>query len=1135
MLLLSVGATFADESVIDPAAVPVEQMEFFEKEVRPLLVEHCYRCHSDRAQKGNLRLDSRRAVVAGGDTGPAIVPGKPAESLLIDAVSYGELYQMPPSGKLADQQIEVLRRWVEQGAPWPNDRPTSVAEGNAPASKAAFDLAERAKQWAFQPLDTQPQPTVNNAASAKAATDIYILSKLEAANLPPAEAADKRTLLRRTTFDLIGLPPTPEEMADFLSDDRPDAFQRVVDRLLASPHYGERWARHWLDLVRYAESKGHEFDYTIPNAWQYRDYVIRAFNADVPYDQFAIEHVAGDLLEEPRRNPDRGFNESILGTGFWFLGEEVHSPVELKADELDRNDNKIDVFSKTFLALTVACARCHDHKFDAITTKDYYALSGYLLSASYRQAAFDGYDAQRKLAQQLADLRTAQRPKLMHATHAAMRPVLDRLSELLLATRQVLQATGSGDDAAAARAQAIEAVAARNSSPSWQLTSWVDAVRQAATDTTSPLYPWAIAATAQGEARASPGLRISPLIESAKRPLPAAASSDASVVVDYGKLLSSDWRQDGLAFGLRPAKVGEVSFGPVERPISRVWDRGAAIADPIWNAAVLAPGVEREAGRLAWLQSGRMLRTPTFTLDGRKLYYQVSGSGYAYAVVHSHRMNNGPLHGALIREWQAGERFQWIEHNLSAYRGQRVHIEFSPRQAGEIKPDASPVLAVAQVVQADQPPTNDVAAMLALDLSAADLASPEALALAYQRRFTQVAEQLASDALREQNHAALADWLLRNLRLFAPPESESCRSLAAAAQPFIEMQAALVKEALRPVHTAPAMFDGNGVDECVMLRGNPKTPGQVVPRRYLEALGGVEGSLPASGSGRLELARRMTDPSRPLVARVIVNRVLQHLFGRGIVASADNFGVMGEPPTHRELLDRLTRDFMSDGWSMKRLIHRLVLTSSYQRSSRPSEAARQRDPNNLLLSHGSIKRLEAEAIRDSILAVSGRLDRRMFGPSTPTYLSEFMEGRGRPASGPVDGDGRRSIYLSVRRNFLSSFFLAFDYPVPFSAVGRRSVSNVPAQALTLLNSPLVAGEARRWAATVEREPSEQALKIGKLYLTAFGRPPTEDEIRQSSEFVAAQSRRYASGPADIRLWADLCHVLLNAKEFVFVQ
>ncbi|HEV3343111.1 MAG TPA: DUF1549 and DUF1553 domain-containing protein, partial [Pirellulales bacterium] len=1060
--------------------------------------------------------------------------GKPDESLLVDAVSYGDLYQMPPGGKLADKQIAVLRRWVELGAPWPAESSSGEVRG---ATQAVFDLQERAKHWAFQPLDKQALPEVENRGWPQSTYDAYTLSRLEAAGLAPVEAADKGSLLRRASFDLIGLPPRIEEIEAFLADDRPDALARVVDRLLASPHFGERWGRHWLDLVRYAESKGHEFDYNIPNAWQYRDYVIRAFNADVPYDQFVVEHVAGDLLAEPRRHPEAGFNESMLGTGFWFLGEENHSPVDLRADELDHTDNKIDVFSKTFLALTVACARCHDHKFDAIGTKDYYALAGYVLSGSYRQAPFDALDSERALSRQLSDVRAAHRAELLDAIHTATRPTLERVGELLLATRDVLQASGVEESAAADRNQAIETVAAGRRLVPGELARWVEAVRQAAADTSSPLQPWAVLAAARGPAGSEPASLFGQQADQT-RPQESAGDASATVIVDFCKLPEVDWRQDGFTFGPAPLQAGDVSFGSSgERPVARVWTRAAAVSDPFWDTATLAAGVEREPGRLSWLQAGRTLRTPTFTLNGGKLYYLVSGSGYAYAAVYSHRMNNGPLHAALVREWQAGERFQWIEHDLSAYQGQRVHIEFSPRQPGETKSDASPVLAIAQVVESDRLPADpNPTALSALTLSDAAFATSEALAASYQAKLTRAAERLALGELAAGGigDTALADWLVHRFDLFVPADSEARRRLNERVAPFFKAQDALAAALPRQVHTAPAMFEGNGVDEQVLLRGNPKTPTDLVPRRYLEALGGLGSSVPSSQSGRLELARQMTDPARPLVARVIVNRVWQHLFGRGIVASGDNFGVLGERPTHRELLDRLAADFIADGWSIKRLVRRLVLSSTYQLSSGPSDAVRQTDPDNLLLSHQAVKRLEAEIIRDNVLAASGRLNQQMFGVSTPIYLSEFMEGRGRPASGSVEGDGRRSVYLSVRRNFLSTFFQAFDYPVPFTAVGRRSVSNVPGQALTMMNSPLVAGEARRWADRLADESPAPNERIDKLYLTAFGRQPSDVEKRQAVEFLTAQGQRYG-GPADARAWADLCHVLLNAKEFIFIE
>ncbi len=390
-------AAFAQEKAIAP-----EALEFFEKKVRPVLVENCFECHSATAKrvKGGFRLDSRAGMLAGGDLGPALMPGQPEKSRLIEAISHKNVkLKMPQKYKLPDAVIADLTAWVTMGAPWPDEK---LVKKNAVST---FDLAKRkAEHWCWQPIHVPEVPKVQDVTWGTSDIDRFLLAKLEAKGLKPARDAEPRTLIRRLYFDLIGLPPARADVEEFVKAwdtagaKRGEAIEKVVDQLLDSPQFGERWARHWLDLVRYAESRGHEFDYTIPNAYHYRDYVIRALNSDVPYNQFVTEHLAGDLLTSPRMHKD-GFNESILGTAFWFLGEECHSPVDIRQDQADRFDNRIDVMTKTFLGLTVACARCHDHKFDAISTKDYYALFGVLESSNYRLARFDTITHNRKVAE----------------------------------------------------------------------------------------------------------------------------------------------------------------------------------------------------------------------------------------------------------------------------------------------------------------------------------------------------------------------------------------------------------------------------------------------------------------------------------------------------------------------------------------------------------------------------------------------------------------------------------------------------------------------------------------------------------------------------------------------------------------
>jgi hypothetical protein len=1125
-----------------PAAEPTaEQVEFFEKKVRPVLVENCFRCHSDRTKpKGGLRLDSRAGLLKGGDNGPALVPGHPEKSRMIEAVAYKNAdLTMPPKGKLADPILADLAAWVKMGAPWP-----SAAADTGPVTKDSFDLAKRRREhWCWQPVRPQTPPAVRDAAWPRDPADRFILAKLEEKALRPAAPADKRTLLRRVTFDLTGLPPTPEEIDAFLADLAPDAYEKVVDRLLRSPRFGERWARHWLDLVRYGESRGHEFDPNIPNAYQYRDYVIRALNSDVPYDQFVREHVAGDLLPQPRRNPltptplprgergtngtplprgergrgeGEGFNESIIGSGFWFLGEEVHSPVDVRQDQADRFDNRIDVLTKTFLGLTVACARCHDHKFDAISTKDYYALYGVLSSSHYRLARFDSIDQNRAVAAELAKLRTRARTEVSKALAASARPSLDKASDYLLATHAALL-TGAEVD--------CDRTAATHKLDPGLLREWVSATLNAARDRDDPLHAWAKVAAdpAAKDARHLAEL-LRPLAEEMRRRQAAAdaAIKDAQVVIDYGRCAPADWMPDDAAFGRGPARIGDVRLTAngvrfVERP--------AAEYDRAFDVLRLAPGAETDPGALGRItvRAGRTLCTPTFRVTAGKVYYLVRGAGAAYASVGSHVEIDGPLHGQLVTTLPPGNDFHWVGQDLTRYQGLDAHIEFTAAPGSDF--------AVALVVQAAQSPgpvDRPIRGLLAL---LDEAKSPEVLAAGYGRLLADLTKRLAADDVNDGDGARLAGWLIRHPELFGSAKglNDKVSSLRAEERKV----AAGIKAASR---LAVAMLDGSGVDESVFVRGSPKAPGERAPRRLLEALVGREPLTPARGSGRLELARQMTDPAvNPLVARVMVNRVWHHLFGRGIVASVDNFGLLGEKPTHPELLDHLADRFVKEGWSVKGLVRELVLTSTYRMASDPSPDAEKIDPSNLLLQRMRLRRLEGEAIRDAMLAVSGRLNAKVYGPSVPIYLTPFLEGRGRPATGPLDGDGRRSLYLAVRRNFLSPLLLAFDTPIPFSTVGRRSVSNVPAQALILLNDPFVQQQADVWARRVLSRPGPAAGRVEGMYVSAFGRPPTEGERAACLAFLEGQAKRYAVSAEDARVWADLAHTLFNVKDFIFVN
>ncbi len=1120
------------EAVADTAA----DDEFFEKHVRPVLAERCFKCHGPEKQEGGLRVDSRAALLAGGDTGPAVVPANTAEGYLLDAVRHGDLYQMPPDGKLPADQIAAMERWVERGANWPG------SNGQPVIAKHEFNLAERARHWAFQPVAKVKPPSVRQQDWPADDVDRFILAPLEAANIAPSPQADRATWLRRVSYDLIGLPPTPQELADYLQDTSPDAAQRVVHRLLSSPHFGERWARHWLDLVRYAESRGHEFDYEAPNVWQYRDYLIRAFNADVPYRRFVQEHVAGDLLPQPRLNPERGYNESPLGTGFWYLGEWVHSPVDVRKDETERFDNMLDVFSKTFLGLTVGCARCHDHKFDAITQADYYALAGYLQSTAYRQLRFETADQQQSLLEQLDRLKAEQQSLFLPTVYSELTAGAERVPDYLLAAWQVAKNSpgeqwADEDETTQPRPFApafqakIEAAATERGLNADQLGRWVAYLANTTNLRNSPWAGWELppAPATKPSAAAKP----SPVL-----PRP----RGANVVVDFSEAGSSAaWRQDGSSFAYQAP--GDLELQPGAPALASVAQRGHVARRAEAPDLRLKAGTQQDPGRIShWNRPGRTFRTGNFTIEPSVVYYLVEGAGRTYAVVDSHRVNQGPLHGAFIKEWETKSGPQWIAHDLRAYAGHRAHLEFTaiddkPLRLFEVVQSVSPPSASDAVAIAPSPfASSQVAAEspAALERWSQDVRNALTAALAPWKNGQTQPQHPAKD---QQQLLALSNWILSHPELLA--DADAVSRLQTLARKQSDQRQALLAGLPRESATAPVMWEGFPEDEELLIRGNHLTPRGRVPRRFLEAFGSQPAPQTAHSSGRLELAEQLVDPARnPTIARVMVNRVWHHLFGRGLVASTDNFGVLGNEPTHPELLDYLATEFVNDGWSLKRLIARLVLTRAYGMQSGPT-AADEVDPQNLLWHRMQLRRLEAETIRDAMLAVSGRLDPTLYGESVPVHLTPFMQGRGRPGqSGPLDGAGRRSIYLAIRRNFLSPMMLAFDQPIPFTSMGRRNVSNVPAQALILMNDPFVIEQAKVWAERLLREPGTTDDRIELLYQQAFARSPSDTEKTAALGFLDQQGTELGLPIAErrnhVRAWADLCHVIFNVKEFVFV-
>lgn len=1208
----------------------------FNRDVRPILARNCLLCHGNdpSSRKADLRLDDRNAATTpqGERSRAAIVPGDADASELIRRVtSLDPDVRMPPDDRqpLTQAEIDTLRRWINQGAPY-------------------------AKHWSWQPIVRVEPPHADDPAWNESDVDRFLYDRLRQAGLTPADEADRQTLIRRVTFDLTGLPPAAEDVESFVRDQSPDAYEKVVDRLLASPAFGERWARHWLDLMRYAETHGHEYDYPIHHAWKYRDYVIRAFNDDVPYDRFVTEHIAGDLLD-PRVNPQTGVNESILATGWWWLSQGTHGPVDVRMDEADRIDNQIDVLTKSFLGLTVGCARCHDHKFDDIKAEDYYALSGFIQSSRRQIAYLDPHARIGAAAAGLAEIR--------HAIESALKTTNapDHLTTTLTAARDVLFGQPSPDEPQPERPDIIFDDFESGTYDAWEVTgtAFGDRPRRHA-----DIAPYQGAINAQGaffvnthqtrsgedirEADAHKGRLTSRTFTIERRHIrfligggghegrtcinllvdgkPARTavgrfsnamreeSWDVSDLIGTQARLeivddeSGGWGQIGIddirlsdrPVGVRPLRrsvtVVAREHGLDESDLARWVDALRALPEThdhpmaAWVILAESDDVDESRGRLlrqllereslaseanardvlfesfnnatgrrwypegwAWAGTptragqwsigartlaedgvadsaslgGRLqgtIRSETFELTSKQIVYRVRGTGRIRLIIDGYWLDefNTLLFNGMLVDVNAE---QWTDHvqDVSMYVGHRAWIELIDDGDGSLAVDEI------RFNDAGAPPRSPHPTTMRIALDGA-VTTPHSLAMAFEREIADAVAALREDRA-DSSHADLLRWLMREELLHPTPPASIDAYLAQADK--------LLAETPLPAR-ALAITDGTGEDEYVFIRGDHRQRGPVVHRRFIASIAGDQSPI-EHGSGRLELARRILDESNPLTPRVMVNRVWRHLFGRGIVHTTDDFGALGAIPTHPELLDYLAHWYRHDAhWSTKKLIRTLVTTRAYRMASTGGggSIAPTIDPNNELFYQARVRRLEGEAIRDAILAVSAGLDSTMFGEPIPIHLTPFMNGRGRPGrSGPLDGDRRRSIYIAVRRNFLSPMMLAFDSPVPFTTVGRRNESNVPAQSLILMNDPFVIEQMHVWAKRlIDAGPQSIEGRIDSMFLDALSRPPTGSERSALASFIADQAAERAFDPlTSVEVWADACHVIVNMKEFIYLH
>ncbi len=1101
--------------------------EFFENRIRPVLAEQCTSCHSGERPQGALRLDFRGGWEKGGKAGPAILRGEPGKSPLIRAIRHeGAGMAMPLGGKkLAPEVITAFEQWVKMGAPDPRDTP---AVARAVKSWAAT-FEERRKWWSLQPVSHPPAPVVRQDSWSNQALDRFILAKLEAQSLALAPAADRQTLLRRLSFVLTGLPPSPEEVDAFVADSSPDAYRKQVDRYLASPHFGERWARHWMDVVRYSDTYGYEWDIPAKGAWRYRDYLIRAFNGDVPWDQLVREQIAGDLLPHPRVNPADQINESMIGPMFFQLGEKRHGDsLQFNGIHQEMLNNKIDAFSKAFQAATVGCARCHDHRLDAISQRDYYALGGMFMSSRWVTNTLDLPERNRGVAARLKKLKAPVRDAVAHWWIESLRdvPRYLRAAQACIDNSPDAERLAEGLDRSRLEGWKRAMAVPPGKTPALEdpLRAWFEAQRGAE----DVRQAWRETATAYAKARED---RVT------------ANARDYTVLADFREATPAGWSVDGV--GLRDG-------------LARAGDFAVATEGPAALTSVFPAGLF--SNRTSPRMNGAV-RTPYLDHLGRKyVSLEVAGGDFA-----AHRL---VVDNAFLTERQVYLKEihpTWATLSTTAYEKgnraitkveeaqRRVYVEvatktsnpnFPPRVnlggkcTDEQAADPKSWLGITRAVLHDkaEPPADELSRFRALFQgdAPADLAG---VAARYRDWLTASLEAW-SEGRASDDDARLINWMIG--RGLLPNRIEERAEVRARVEEYRGVE----KQMATP-QTVNGMADLDaGDDYRLNVRGVYEDLGEVVPRGYLESLTGRKDGLEGTGSRRLAMAEIVASAKNPLTARVFVNRVWHWLFGTGIVATTDDFGHLGERPSHPELLDYLASNFVENGWSVKTLVRSIVMSETFRQSGQMSARGKEADPLNRLLHHYPVRRLEAEAIRDSLLWTSTRLDDRIFGePLNPARSNEDPEKR--LFSGPLDGLGRRSIYVKMTIMEPPKFLATFNQPSPKIPTGRRDVTNVPAQALALLNDPFVEGQAEYWAKQLvkqaHRSPEE---RLTTMFRRAFGRNPQADELvrwrKAADDFAGLYQDVPGKTPTggmmnSLAVWKDVAHAIFNTKEFLYVR
>ena len=1189
VVALTLGFCAADE--VSFAADDPAQVEFFEKKIRPVLVEHCYKCHSGTTPilKGKLRVDFREGLMKGGDSGPSIITGKPDESLLILALKY-DGFEMPPKGKLPDSVIKDFETWVKNGAVDPRATPATVSKART------INFEEAAKFWAFQAPQKHAPPELKNDSLVKSDLDRFVQARLEAKGLSLSPTADRRTLIRRAYLDLIGIPPTPDEVNAFLKDESPDAFATVVNTLLDSPHYGERWGRRWLDVARYGEDQAHTFKArNYPRGYLYRDWVIRSLNEDLPYDRFLTWQIAGDLLDEPDRH------ERLAALGLFALGPVYYAEnVEKDRAAADEWDDRIDTLTRGVLGLTVSCARCHDHKFDPITTQDYYGLAGIFSSTNYqeRPVVSDEIVAARRAADEVVKEQQLSMDRFLLTESRGIRPDLiseipdyfvvgwkmlhrkkteknekklleqlgkeTKLSQTLIKRWYEFLKPGSrrSESETAALGEWLKLAAAEDKKKDLSKDEEAAAaVRkigeelQKLASEKAPRHKKLFARFGENVAFANAAdltevrAGIIPLgnlfDDSANVSLDAAVKTDKFSAVANANRLGVDRVAQGwgertkiapdVDFDFRKLGSSSHSYGSI---VNDGWQAGGGIRTQGKQGSSgkrLEQGIGMHANALVTFDLDEIRKAGLLPSD-QKFQFKVDRAGINddalgsngsshLAVIVSRPHKDKAVSDAILASYVNGKPVEVDVDDFTYYfsgnpgEPLRANGKFASFEI-PIPPEAKHITLVSTGAgePADNPISSDHAVFSGARLELDPL--PEEKLAAKDGDDEPVdEEQLKLD----KADAILLSRLFYDEGLLALPASEAEGKLPADQKSALAALKKKLEELTKAagqidVRMAHSLNEGSGADLPIYLLGNPAKKGDVAPRAMPAIFtSGEKSAFSPQGSGRLELAKSIATPTNPLTSRVIVNRVWAGHFGVGLVKTTSNFGKLGDRPTHPELLDWLAVRFVEQGWSLKQLHRDIMLSATYQQSSSFREDGDKADPENRLLWRMNRRRLEVEPWRDSILAVSGELDRTLGGP--PSNLDNA-------------GFKRRTVYGFVSRHRLNELLRLFDFPDPSITAADRSVTTVPLQQLFVLNSDFMTQRARALTGQVNAVGlADDEAKVRYAYELLFSREAGDDEVNAATTFLQ-------SGKDDgdkISRWEQLSLALLSSNEFMFVD